>query len=198
MPLDLFVALAVFAFVTAFTPGPNNIMVTASGVNFGFMRTVPHIVGVVVGFLLLLVAAGVGLGAVLATLPALQWALKIAGALYMLWLAWKVANAGHIDKDDKGPARPLTFLQAFAFQWINPKGLVTAASGVAIYVRPDHWLLDFSLMLAIFALTTIGSITTWTGFGVALRALLTDPGRARVFNIAMALLLVVSIVPMLL
>ncbi len=198
MSLNMFVALLIFAFVTAFTPGPNNIMVTASGVNFGFMRTVPHIVGVVVGFLMLLVAAGVGLGAVLVTVPVLQWALKIAGALYMLWLAWKVANAGHVSKDDIGPAQPLSFLQAFAFQWVNPKGLITAASGVAIYVRPDHWLFDFSLMLAIFALTTAGSITTWTGFGVALRALLTDPAKARIFNIAMALLLVVSIVPMVL
>ena len=194
----MFAALVAFAFVTAFTPGPNNIMVTASGVNFGFARTVPHMVGVVIGFLLVLVAAAVGLGAILTAVPALQWMLKAAGALYMLWLAWKVANSGHVSNDDDAPAQPLTALQALAFQWVNPKGVITAMSGFAIYVRPDHVPVDFSLMLAIFALTTIGSITTWTGFGVALRQLLTDPARARIFNVTMALLLVLSIVPMVL
>ncbi|HZP78478.1 MAG TPA: LysE family translocator [Pseudolabrys sp.] len=192
----MLIALITFAFVTAFTPGPNNIMVTASGVNFGFARTIPHMVGVVVGFLVLLMAAAAGVGALLSAVPALEWILKIAGAAYMLWLAWKVANAGHVSEGEKGPARPWSFLQAFAFQWINPKGVITAMSSIAIYMRPDHWLFDFSLMLAIFAIMTIGSISLWTGFGVALRRLLTDPVRARVFNIAMALLLVVSIVPM--
>lgn len=162
------------------------------------MRSIPHMLGVEVGFLLLVVACAAGLGLVLTTVPALQWLLKIAGAAYMLWLAWKVANAGHASANGDAPLRPMTFWQAAAFQWINPKGVVAALSGVAIYIRPAHAMVDFVVILAIFALATIGSVATWTGFGVALRRLLANPRHARIFNVAMALLLVVSIVPMVL
>jgi len=198
MPVDMFVALTAFAFVMAFTPGPNNIMLTASGVNFGFMRSIPHMLGVEIGFLLLVVSCAAGLGVVLTTVPTLQWLLKIAGAAYMLWLAWKVANAGHASDNEAAPLRPMTFWQAVAFQWINPKGVVAALSGVAIYIRPTHAMVDFVVILAIFALATIGSVMTWTGFGVALRNLLSNPRHARIFNVAMAVLLVVSILPMVL
>lgn len=195
MPLDLFAALVVFACVMAFTPGPNNILLAASGVNFGFTRTIPHMAGVAFGFFILLAACAAGLGLVFAAVPALHIALKVVGAIYMLWLAYKVATA-HLSNDAKAPARPFTFWQAAAFQWINPKGVVAAISGVAIYVRPDHQLPDISIMLAAFSAATIGSVLTWSAFGVALRELLRQPSRARIFNFAMALLLVASIVPM--
>lgn len=194
MPLDVFLALVVFAFVMSFTPGPNNILLAASGVNFGFARTVPHMIGVTIGFVVLLVACGAGLGLVFAAVPALQLALKIAGAVYMLWLAWKVATA-HLS-DAAGPARPITFSQAALFQWVNPKGLVAAMSAIALYVRPGQERQDLPVMLAVFALATAGSVATWAAFGVALRDLLRDPRHARLFNGAMALLLVASIVPM--
>ena len=156
MPLDLFAALVVFACVMAFTPGPNNILLAASGVNFGFTRTIPHMAGVAFGFFILLAACAAGLGLVFAAVPALHIALKVVGAVYMLWLAYKVATA-HLSNDTKAPAQPFTFWQAAAFQWVNPKGVVAAISGVAIYVRPgppvarypdyvgsvfrrDHWL----------------------------------------------------------
>ncbi len=155
MQFDVFLALVVFANVMAFTPGPNNIMLTASGVNFGFARTVPHLLGVDVGFVVLLAVFAGGLGLVFAAVPALQLALKIAGALYMLWLAWKVASARPVD--DKGAAlgRPMTFLQAVAFQWVNPKAVVAALSGIAVYMRPGHELPDFVIVLAVFALATV-------------------------------------------
>lgn len=195
MQFDVFVALVVFANVMAFTPGPNNIMLTASGVNFGFARTVPHLLGVDVGFVVLLAVFAGGLGLLFAAVPALQLALKIAGALYMLWLAWKVASARPID--DKGAAlgRPMTFLQAVAFQWVNPKAVVAALSGIAVYMRPGHELPDFVIVLAVFALATVLSTATWAGFGVALRRVLRNPTLARIFNIVMGLLLVASIVP---
>ena len=196
MPLDVFVAMVTFSVAMAFTPGPNNIMLAASGVNFGFARTVPHMVGVTAGFLLLLVAAGLGLGLVFAAVPALQVALKIAGALYMLWLAFKVATAHQAREDGGGPAKPFTFWQAAAFQWVNPKGLVAALSAIAVYVRPGHERQDLAVMLAVFAAVTAGAVMTWAGFGVALRRLLRDPVHARIFNAVMALLLVASIVPM--
>lgn len=196
MPLDIFAALVVFACVMAFTPGPNNIMLAASGVNFGFALTIPHMIGITIGFAVLLIGAGAGLGVVFAAVPALQDVLKVAGAAYMLWLAYKVATSHKMQDDGAGPARPFTFWQAALFQWINPKGLVAALSAIAIYVRPGHELQDFLVMLAVLTLATAGSVTTWTGFGVALRGLLRDRARARAFNIVMALLLVASIVPM--
>ena len=195
MPLDLFAALVVFACVMAFTPGPNNILLAASGVNFGFARTIPHMVGVAFGFFALLAACAAGLGLVFTAIPALHVVLKIVGAAYMLWLAYKVATA-HLSNDTRAPARPFTFWQAAAFQWINPKGVVAAISGIAIYVCPDHQQFDVPIMLAAFSAATIGSVLTWSAFGVALRGLLREPSRARIFNFTMALLLVVSIVPM--
>jgi threonine/homoserine/homoserine lactone efflux protein len=196
MPYDVFVAMFVFAAVTAFTPGPNNIMVTASGVNFGFARTIPHLAGILIGFQVMLVGCGAGLGALFIAYAPLQYALKIVGAAYMLWLAWKVANARPADDEPDASARPLTFLQAAAFQWVNPKAWVIAISAIAIYVRPSHWLVDFAILLAVFGLFTVLSTATWTGFGVALRGLLRNPRHARIFNWIMAVLLVASIAPM--
>ena len=191
-----YLAMATFALAMAFTPGPNNIMLAASGVNFGFMRSVPHLAGVIVGFALLVVACGVGLGLIFNAAPALQLALKIAGAVYMLWLAFKVATAHRSDSEGVSLARPLTFWQAWLFQWINPKGLIAALSAIAIYVRPGHERQDFAVMLIVFAIVTLASALTWTAFGVGLRRLLRNPAHARIFNISMAVLLVASIVPM--
>ena len=196
MPYDLFVALVVFAFVMAMTPGPNNIMLTASGVNFGFARSVPHMSGVTIGFVVMVAACAAGLGLVFTAVPMLQIVLKVAGAAYMLWLAWKVANARPADGNDGARGEPLTFLQAAAFQWVNPKGLLAALSGIALFMRPDHALSDFAVMAAVYGAATLASVLVWTGFGVALRKLLANPRHARIFNIAMGLLLVASIVPM--
>ena len=198
MPYDVFAALLLFVFVTSFTPGPNNIMVTASGVNFGFMRTVPHMAGITAGFVVLVVAAAAGLGAIFAAAPGLQTALKIAGAAYMLWLAWKVANSRPDSGSRVDLASPMTFWQALAFQWVNPKAVVMALTVIALYVRPDYRVRDALIVLAVEVVATVGTVVTWTGFGVALRGLLANPRHARTFNIVMALLLVGSIVPMVL
>jgi threonine/homoserine/homoserine lactone efflux protein len=196
MPYDLFLALVVFALVMSMTPGPNNIMLTASGVNFGFARSIPHMAGVQIGFMVVVAACAIGLGLLFASVPALQLALKVAGAGYMLWLAWRVANAKPAGEAGDLAAEPLTFFQAAAFQWVNPKGVLAALSGIALFMRPGHAATDFAILLAVFALSTVLSVVTWTGFGVVLRRLLQNPLHARIFNVAMALLLVASIVPM--
>ncbi|HXD47102.1 MAG TPA: LysE family translocator [Pseudolabrys sp.] len=196
MPLDLLIALTVFSTVMAFTPGPNNIMLAASGVNFGFAHTIPHMLGVTIGFGVLLIACAAGLGLIFAAVPELHLVLKIGGALYMLWLAFKVATAHATADEGRGPARPFTFMQAAAFQWINPKAVIAALSAITLYVRPGQFGRDFPVMLAILTVCTVGAVATWTGFGVALRRLLRNPLYARVFNVSMALLLVASIVPM--
>jgi threonine/homoserine/homoserine lactone efflux protein len=184
-----------FAFVMAFTPGPNNIMLAASGVNFGFTRSIPHILGIEFGFVALLAACGLGLGLVFTTYPAAQTMLKIVGALYMLWLAWKVATSSATGESDAAP-RPLSFIQAFVFQWINPKGVVAAVGAVALFMPADWTRKAFALLLFVFALATILATIAWAAFGAALSRFLRNPRHARVFNITMAALLVASIVPM--
>ena len=193
--MDLLPSLVVFALATSCTPGPNNIMLTASGVNFGFARTVPHMTGVVVGFCVLLGASAAGLGTLVAAYPAIHTTLQFSGGAYMLWLAWKVANAGQPKKAEGGGGRPLTFLEAAAFQWVNPKGLLTSLGAVALFVRPATALFDGGVMVTVFALCTVLAVTVWTAFGTVVSRALRDPRHARIFNIAMALLLVASIVP---
>ena len=198
MPPEVFLAMVSFAFAMTFTPGPNNIMLTASAANFGFARSIPHMLGVSLGFVVLLAAVGVGLGTLLVAAPQVQTVLKIAGAAYMLWLAWKIANTGAAGRLSGAAARPLTFLQAAAFQWVNPKGVVAALGAIALYVSPGRAAADLSIMLAVFGIVTVLSTVSWSLFGVAISRLLRSSRRARIFNVCMALLLVASILPMVL
>jgi threonine/homoserine/homoserine lactone efflux protein len=197
MPLDLLIALTVVSCVMAFTPGPNNIMLAASGVNFGFTHTIPHMLGATLGFDVLLIACAAGLGIVFAALPQLHLVLKVGGALYMLWLAWKVATAHVAAARPRVRRGPSPSCRRPAFQSINPKAVVAALSAIALYVRPGQFGCDFPVMLAILTVCTVGSVMTWTGFGVALRRLLRNRVYARIFNVSMALLLAAGIVPML-
>jgi threonine/homoserine/homoserine lactone efflux protein len=198
MTPEMFFAMASFAFVMAFTPGPNNVMLTASAANFGFVPSIPHMLGVTLGFVVLVAASGAGLGTLLVAAPSIQTVLKVVGAAYMLWLAWKVANAGAPGDGGGANAKPLTFLQAAAFQWVNPKGVIIALGAIALYVSPARPIADLSILLAVFGVVTLASTVTWSLFGVALGRLLQDRRRARIFNVCMALLLVASIVPMVL
>ncbi len=196
MSLDLFLALVVFAFVTSITPGPNNLMLLASGVNFGFARTIPHMLGIGTGFFSLLIGVGLGLGAVLTAYPQLHLALKIAGGAYLLYLAWKIAMSRTMGEGKAG-TRPMTFLEAAAFQWVNPKAWVMAVTAMAVYTNPQRPFLTMLLVAAAFAVVNVPSVSCWAGFGVALRGFLADPVRLKWFNVAMGVLLTVTLVPML-
>ena len=123
MTAELLLAFAGFAFVSSVTPGPNNAMLLASGVNYGFRRTVPHIAGISLGCVAMLILVGLGLGRLFAAVPQLYLILRYAGAAYLLWLAWKIATAGPMT-DQKAASRPMTFWQAAAFQWVNPKAWI--------------------------------------------------------------------------
>ncbi len=197
MSLDAFIALVVYAFVTSITPGPNNFMLLASGVNFGFRRTIPHMLGIGAGFLSLLLAVGFGLGAVLTAFPALHLFLKIAGGVYLLYLAWRIAMSRSLGKAGDKTARPMTFLEAAAFQWVNPKAWVMAVTAMAVYANPDAPFLSVVLIAAAFAAVNVPSVSTWAGFGTALRGFLADPVRLKWFNICMGLLLAATLWPML-
>ncbi|MFN0264245.1 LysE family translocator [Tepidamorphus sp. 3E244] len=192
MPGDVLLALVLFAAAAAGTPGPNNIMLLASGVNFGFMRTVPHMIGIFVGFVVLIAAVGIGLGVLFKAFPILHTALKVLGAVYLLYLAWRIATSrGMSDAGTKG--HPMTTLEAALFQWVNPKGWTMAISAMAFYTQPDAPMLSVAIIVAVFSIATVFSVTLWTSVGTTLRGFLSDPVRLKWFNIGMALLLVASI-----
>ena len=197
MSPETILPLLVYAFVTSVTPGPNNFMLLASGVNFGFARTVPHMCGIAIGFFVLLLAVGLGLGAVLTAFPALNIALKVAGGAYLLYLAYRIAMARSIGKAGETGGRPMTFLEAAAFQWVNPKAWVMAVTAMAVYTDPEAPFLSVLLIGAAFALVNFPSVSVWAGFGTALRGFLSDPVRLKWFNIAMGLLLAATLWPML-
>ena len=194
---DVFMALVVFAFVTSITPGPNNLMLLASGVNFGFRRTIPHMLGIGIGFLSLLLGVGYGLGAVLETAPALYAGLKFAGGAYMLYLAYKIATSTSVGRVDDESAQPMSFMQAWLFQWVNPKAWVMAVTAMASYTVHDAYSLSVLLIGVVFAVINVPSVSSWAAFGSLLRQWLEDPVRLKWFNLTMAALLVVSLWPML-
>ncbi|MEW9838016.1 LysE family translocator [Mesorhizobium marinum] len=197
MSTDALLALIAYAFVTSVTPGPNNLMLLASGVNFGFRRTVPHMLGIGGGFLSLLLAVGLGLGTLLAAFPALHLGLKVAGGAYLLYLAWRIAASRSMGRGAEAGERPMTFLEAAAFQWVNPKAWVMAVSAMAVYASPADPFQSVLIVAAAFAAVNVPSVSVWAGFGTALRGFLADSARLKWFNIGMGLLLVASLWPML-
>ncbi len=197
MSADVFLALLAFAFVTSVTPGPNNLMLLSSGVTFGFRRTIPHMLGIGVGFVVLLLAVGAGLGGLLATLPWLYTALKIAGGLYLLYLAWRIATSGALGTTAGTGARPIGFFTAAAFQWVNPKAWVMAVTAMTAYTDPRWYVPTMLLVAAVFGLVNAPTVSTWAGLGSVLRTWLSDARRLRLFNVVMALLLVLSLWPLL-
>ncbi|MDG4647706.1 LysE family translocator [Roseibacterium sp. SDUM158017] len=197
MTPEILTALVLFAFASSITPGPNNIMLLASGANFGLRRTVPHMMGISMGHALMVSVVGLGLLGLFIALPWLRSALMAGSALYLLWLAWKIATAAPPDRAE-ATGRPLTFVQAAAFQWVNPK-----AWYMAIYAQTNFgpegdspWPGAIAVAL-VFAAVNLPSVTAWAWGGTQIRRFLAAPGRLRAFNVTMALLLVASLWPML-
>jgi threonine/homoserine/homoserine lactone efflux protein len=192
--LSLLGPLALFALVSSITPGPNNVMLASSGLNFGFRRSVPHLLGVNLGFTLMIFLVGVGLGSVFQQTPALYTVLKYAGAAYLLFLAWKIANSGPLDEGE-ARGKPFTFLQAAAFQWVNPKAWVMAVGVVATYTPQNGFFANLVIATLVCGIVNLPSIGIWVTFGTALRRVLHRPAAIRAFNVGMALLLVASLYP---
>lgn len=192
---ELIAALALFAFVSSITPGPNNTMLMASGANFGFRATTPHALGVSLGFFVLVMAVGLGLGGLFTAYPVLHDILAVAGGGYLLWLAWKIATSTAIGAGTTGGA-PQTFWQAAAFQWVNPKAWAMALGAVTAYAPADHYAVNILIVSAIFTAINLPCVSIWTGFGVGLRRFLDRPAVLRTFNVAMAVLLVASLIPL--
>jgi threonine/homoserine/homoserine lactone efflux protein len=197
MSRDALLALCVFAVVSSIAPGPSNFMLLASGANFGFRRTLPQLLGIAAGFGTLLLGVGFGLGLLLAMVPALHLALKIAGGGYLLYLAWRLGTARSLGQGSGAAPRPLRFAEAAAFQWVNPKAWVAAVTAMAIYASAEAPFLSVMLVSVIFALAILPSLAAWAGFGVTLRDVLSEPAWLKRFNLAMGLLLAATLWPML-
>ncbi len=197
LSLDLLLGFALFALVTSITPGPNNTMLLASGVNFGFNRTIPHMLGITCGFFILVLAVGFGLGAVFQSYPVLYSVLRVVGASYLLYLAWKIAHSGPVSDSADGQAKPISYLGAAAFQWVNPKAWIMAIGAISTYTPLQGYFTNVIVIAGVFALINLPSVGVWVVCGSLLRNVLRDRRWLRLFNWGMALLLVASLYPML-
>lgn len=195
MTPSVLAALAAFALVTTITPGPNNLMLLASGANFGFRKTLPHMVGIVVGLSGLTLVVGGGLMVLFEAYPVLNAWLGAVSAVYLLWLAWKIASAEPLkERDSKG--KPMTLLQAAAFQWVNPKAWAMGLSAITLYA-PNQSFVSALMVVSVFAVVSFPAISVWAWLGVVVRQWLTSHRRYRIFNVSMALLLIASLYPVL-
>ena len=195
MSTSLLSAFVLFAFVSSITPGPNNTMLLASGVNFGFRRSMPHALGISIGFMLLVISVGLGLGEVFKVFPWAYSVLRYVGAAYLLYLAWKIANAGGMSDNPDEHGKPMTFLGAAAFQWVNPKAWIMAVGVVATYTPREGFFVNLMLSALVLGLVNYPSISVWTLFGSTVGRALRTPQALRMFNGVMAGLLLLSLVP---
>jgi len=203
---DQFSAFAIFATIAAFTPGPNNIMLAASGANFGFGRTIPHILGITAGFMSVVIAGGLGLGSLFSIAPLSYDILRVFAFGFLIYLGYKLALT--MPSEDKELTRqiegvsmaerskPLSFWAAFAFQWMNPKALIVVFSAITAYMsNGPAFLVSLTSITIIFFIVTILSTVLWCWLGTIIAHFLSTPRAYRIFNISMAILLVASLLP---
>ena len=197
MDYTTLISFTTFASIAAITPGPNNIMLAASGANYGFKRTIPHLIGVTTGFLSLVFASGIGLSGLFAALPQLYDIMRVLSLFFLVYLAWKIANAGPIEETSS--SKPLSFGAAFMFQWVNPKATTVTISVITAYTTSaDGFLTDLILIVFIFGIATIISTIAWTIAGQFIGHYLQQKRRRQIFNYSMAGLLVAALLPVIL
>ena len=192
--MESLLPLALFAFVSSITPGPNNIMLTSSGILFGFARSIPHMLGITVGFGVLLGICAAGVGSLVLAVPALHIFLKVTGSTYLLYLAWQLRRIALKEGDDRH-GKPMSFLGAALFQFANPKAWVMAVTGASAFlpaVQPV-WM-AIALFCLVFCAVNLPCISVWAGTGAALRRYLQQPIWQRVFCIVMVVLTLYSAV----
>lgn len=185
-----------FSIATSMTPGPNNIMLLSSGLTFGYKKTIPHILGVVIGFPLMTIFVGLGLGTFFELYPFAFKILKVLGILYLLYLAWKIANSEPKFKENNENSQALKFLPIVLFQWINPKNWIKIITAISVYVTSvEHASTQIIVITSIFFITVLFSANSWALGGVVLKKLIKSDVGIKRFNIIMAILLVLSILP---
>ncbi len=196
MNFELLYPLALFALVSSITPGPNNLMLMSSGVNFGLRATMPHMFGVAIGFTLMILGVGLGVTQLFQFYPDAFLVLRVVCGVYLVYLAWKIAtSASRVKSTEK--ASPLTFMQAALFQWVNPKAWAMAITATSIYAA-DTTLASVLFVAIVFGTVNLPCIGVWVGMGHHLAGFLNNIKRLRIFNVAMAVLLIASVLPALL
>ncbi len=201
MPLETILAIFGFAFVTSISPGPGNFLLLTSGVNFGFMRSVPLILGISLGFLTMVFAIGFGFGQILKSFPLLYSVLKYCCLGYVCWLAWKIATSKSLGNDanssenSNGFDKPISFVQAALLQLLNPKAWAVSLIITVSYTTPENYFNSLILLIFFFGIVNLPSISIWAISGTFLRHLLIQGNRITIFNRIMALLLVGSMIP---
>ncbi len=183
-----------FTFVGSITPGPNNIMLMTSGVNHGIRKSIPHYLGISFGFPVMVAAVGLGMGVVFTAHPNLHRSVSILGAVYLLFLAWKIANAGNPEAS-RSVRAPLTFVQAAIFQWVNPKAWVMAIGAIAAFTTPGYVAQSVAFIILSYLVVGMLCMGIWLKLGASLRAFLQAGRRVQYFNYSMAVLLVLSVIP---
>ncbi|MGL5395934.1 MAG: LysE family translocator, partial [Shewanella sp.] len=162
--MELILAIALFAFSSGITPGPNNIMLMTSGVNFGVKRSIPHLMGISLGFPTMILAIGLGLSTVFQAYPIIHQVIKVIGIVYLLYLSWLIANSSS-KMEGKSIAKPFSFLQAAAFQWVNPKGWIMAVGAIATFTSVQHDLTPQVITIAtVFLCVAFPCAVVWLGF----------------------------------
>lgn len=195
--IEIYLALILFAFSAAITPGPNNVMLMSSGLNYGVKKSLPHLFGICFGFPVMVLLIGIGLGSVFERFPITHTIIQILGILYLLYLAWIIATTKTHDIHT-AKSKPLSFWQAALFQWINPKAWIMATGAIATYTTlSTNIYKQISIIALIFLITAFPSAATWLIFGANLKRFLQNPKHQHIFNIVMALLLVGSMIPVL-
>jgi len=186
------ISICLFFFVTAFTPGPNNIVASYSGFNFGIIKTIPHILGVTLGFTALIISLIVGLINIFKLYPLIQEVLKYLGTLFLLYLAFKISFSN--SDNNSNSENPVKFIETFLFQFLNPKGVIVGIIIVSTYIQLDVNYMNYSLQVIILALLfSVTSITSWTFVGKFLRKFATNEKFIKYFNYGMSVLLLLSI-----
>ncbi|MBS7536265.1 LysE family translocator [Ancylobacter sonchi] len=187
-------SLILFGLAGGITPGPNNMISAGTGAAFGFRRTLPQILGVAIGFAIMVVAVGLGLGGLFVAVPQLHWLLKLVGGAYLLFLAWKIASAAG-GMGATAIERPPTLLQSALFQWVNPKAWAFALSVIPAFTTPGGDLLgEVLLIAAVLGVLSLPCLAVWAGFGVLIGRLLSTPRQHRILNIVMGGLVALSVV----
>lgn len=196
MNFEVLSALIVFAFVSSITPGPNNLMLMNSGANFGFKKTIPHMLGVGIGFTLMIALVGLGVIKLFDAFPQSYEILKVLSIVYLLYLAFKIASSTGNLEQKSSSAKPFNFVQAALFQWVNPKAWTMALTSISIYA-PTKSVSAVLLVTIVFGIVNLPCISAWIVLGQKIQVVLTDKRRLRAFNISMALLLILSLYPVL-
>lgn len=195
--VTMLLSIGTFALSTSTTPGPNNIMLLSSGLTFGYKRTLPHILGIIIGFPVMVLLVGMGLGVVFQNFPLIFTTLKIVGMVYLFWMAYKIAtNKSTFDVKEAKQSKPFSFMQAALFQWVNPKAWIMAITSISIFVTAnENSYVQVIIVAFIYVLSGIVSCNVWTSGGVILKRFIKDEKSVHLLNIIMALLLVLCVIP---